>query len=173
MSKKRRFPKNWCNLPESEILESIEYLLQHYQEYKIKMDMGGKRVQIGNVSIVRSCRNKGEFYIVNYACFPCSERGVDRIERLFYACKEEYRRRERIREDKNEKIQFHICIWIVVFWCGCVMFKVMDEINSNKKAKEIDKAVKQYEKTLPYYNEYKQTQSQIASYRDSLWCASK
>jgi hypothetical protein len=40
-----------------------------------------------------------------------------------------------------------------------------------KKVKEeqiIDYKVKQYEQSLPNYNEYKQTQSQIANYRDSL-----
>ena len=44
---------------------------------------------------------------------------------------------------------------------------------SDWKTKQINKTVEQYEQSLPNYDEYKQTQSQIANYRDSLRHASK
>ena len=37
-----------------------------------------------------------------------------------------------------------------------------------EKEKRLDEKVKQYEKTLPNYDEYKSVQDKIANYRDSL-----
>ena len=42
------------------------------------------------------------------------------------------------------------------------------EVATDKKEQKIEEQVKQYEKTLPQYNEYLKTQQQIQNYRDSL-----
>ena len=40
--------------------------------------------------------------------------------------------------------------------------------SSIHEKRDIEKQVKKYEKTLPYYKEYQETQKQIQQYRDSL-----
>ena len=46
------------------------------------------------------------------------------------------------------------------------IFKTIDKERARQN--KIEKAVRSYEKTLPNYNEYLQTQKQIQNYRDSL-----
>ena len=51
---------------------------------------------------------------------------------------------------------------------GVIVPRELKEDKEKAKQTIIDDKVKQYEKTLPYYKEYLQTQEQIKQYRDSL-----
>ena len=79
-------------------------------------------------------------------------------------------------EEKRNKKYNRLGLGAVVVLFGLSAYMVFGVIvprelkEDKEKAKQtiIDDKVKQYEKTLPYYKEYLQTQEQIKQYRDSL-----
>ena len=56
----------------------------------------------------------------------------------------------------------------VYMWAGVIIPRERERAAEQTKQTVIDKKVKQYEQTLPYYQEYLQTKEQIIHYRDSL-----
>ena len=56
----------------------------------------------------------------------------------------------------------------VYMWAGVIIPRERNRAAEPAKQTVIDKKVKQYEQTLPYYQEYLQTKEQIIHYRDSL-----
>jgi hypothetical protein len=86
----------------------------------------------------------------------------------FDKCKQE------IKEQKQKQEKIKKFVGITAFFMplcvglGAIVGLLIGQVENSKREKRIDKQVKQYERTLPYYNEYKQTQEKIANYRDSL-----
>ena len=172
MAKKEKhvFPENWQNISDDEVIEHLQYLVEHYKEYKISVYR--EYVKIGDVLFHNfySCEPKNlvKYYDINF-----QKTYTDPNSKAFILCKEleeictdEFQKREIMRGVKKRKIVLYT--FFVVLVSGFVAldafaYKRKKEIDNRKK--EIDNRVKQYEQTLPGYLEQKQA---VANYRDSL-----
>jgi len=79
-------------------------------------------------------------------------------------------------KEKFFKRHYYGGLGAIAVFSGLTVYMVVGVIipRDREKAKEqakqiiIDKKVKEYQQTLPYYQEYLQTKEQIIHYRDSL-----
>ena len=189
MSKKTQheFPENWKNISEEEAIEHIKYLLEHYKEYDIRK-FGDDGIVINEIKIYPYNINLRHNCTFKYMHINLQNRYSDTdeiyklIQQLIKVCKVEIKKREQekaIAAAKNAKKQKrkHIvlgsisgALLVAIFAAAGYMiddiFKTIDKERARQN--KIENAVKQYEKTLPNYQEYKQTQQKIANYRDSL-----
>ena len=189
MSKKTQheFPENWKNISEEEAIEHIKYLLEHYKEYDIRK-FGDDGIVINeikiypyNINLRHNCTFK--FMHINLQkLYNDTDEIYKLIQQLIKVCKVEIEKREQekaITAAKNAKKQKRkkiiltavSCAFVIVALAGSVymvkdIFKTIDKERARQN--KIEKEVKKYEKTLPHYNEYLQTQKQIQNYRDSL-----
>ena len=164
MSKKRKFPENFVLLSKEKQIENIEYLLEHYKEYKIKY-IANNHIQIGNqIDIWEFYFTSIPAHAVNRARYSEKDKRNQLATKLFDCCIQEARRQNSIREQKYEKIK-DCAIWSLF---AAVIVTLVGVFYSARKQNKINKVVERYEQSLPNYNEYKQTQQKIASYRDSL-----
>ena len=172
MSKKRNFPLSWRGLSDKEMLENINYLLQHYKEYKITVQPNGN-VVIGNTFIgpLKTRFLRVPAYYINRAIVQ--ETGVlgDSIKKLIDVCKKEFLMREeaqkqqtiKMTQTRNSSSRERDAVHILL--CGiCALFLggLLRVGVHNYKLKKIDKQVEQ---SVSNYNE---AQTQMANYRDSL-----
>ncbi|MBQ3785369.1 MAG: hypothetical protein II843_03170, partial [Alphaproteobacteria bacterium] len=101
------------------------------------------------------------------------------IQQLIDVCNVEINKRETekaIKAAKKQKVKNIVlgsisgALLVAIFAATGYMiddiFKTIDKARARQN--KIEKEVKKYEKTLPHYNEYLQTQKQIQNYRDSL-----
>lgn len=161
MSKKRKFPENFVLLSKEKQIENIEYLLEHYKEYKVKI-IADNHIQIGNqVDIWRFYFTSIPAHAVNHARYIEKDKRNQLATKLFDCCAQEAQKRKKIQEEIINGISLYVL-------CGAVVAFIVLNSLSDRKTKKIDKAVEQYEQSLPNYDEYKQTQEKIANYRDSL-----
>ena len=181
---KRDLPLSWRGLSDKEILENIEYLLKHYKEYRITVLPNGD-ILVGTTFIgpLKTKALGAPAYYINCAIITGKELG-DCIKKLIDVCKKEFamrkeateRTEQRIENQKPTKIAqhknkpkmdwFHATVYSAygIFIAGTIIHLVVE----NHKAKKVNKQVEQYEQSLPNYDEYEQTKSQIINYRDSL-----
>ena len=171
MVKLRRFPDNWVHLSEQEQQEYIEYLLQHYMNYKVWM-LDDNHIRIGDDVDIRQFNFNidGKIistYVVNQATFSDKDPKTAMLKKLFESYKDPLNP-AKIEADKfvkNLKVfTYAFCISVPIMLCVGIGL----EVATDKKEQKIEEQVKQYEKTLPQYNEYLKTQQQIQNYRDSL-----
>jgi hypothetical protein len=185
------FPEDWSKLSSTAVIRNIDYLLNHTKEsVKCLQDDGSIVMTYDTIDNVRFGKNKkGCFFIgeafnwpeTYYYAHP-DDAVYEPLKQLFYKYKQEIETRKDLWKQMEQKInaekQRKRALWRDnhnVRIMSVVILAVLLFIGARQcqRQKEVNKAVKQYEKTLPYYNEYKQTQSQIANYRDSLWHAIK
>lgn len=189
MTKKTQheFPENWKNISEEEAIEHIKYLLEHYKEYDIRK-FGDDGIVINeikiypyNINLRHNCTFK--FMHINLQkLYNDTDEIYKLIQQLIKVCKVEIEKREQekaITAAKNAKKQkrknivlgsISGALLVAIFAAAGYMiddiFKTIDKERARQN--KIEKEVKKYEKTLPHYNEYLQTQKQIQNYRDSL-----
>jgi len=189
MSKKTQheFPENWKNISEEEAIEHIKYLLEHYKEYDIRK-FGDDGIVINeikiypyNINLRHNCTFK--FMHINLQkLYNDTDEIYKLIQQLISVCKVEIEKREKekaITAAKNAKKQKRknivlgsisgallVAIFAATGYMINDIFKTIDKERARQN--KIEKAVRSYEKTLPHYNEYLQTQKQIQNYRDSL-----
>jgi hypothetical protein len=170
MTKKEKhiFPENWQNISDDEVIEHLQYLVEHYSEYKISVYR--EYVKIGDVLFHNfySCEPKNlvKYYDINFQRLY-----TDPNSKAFILCKEleeictdEFQKRKIMRYAKKRKIALYtFCVVLISGFVALYAF-------TYKRKKEIDNMVKQYEQSLPGYLEQKQA---VANYRDSLQRASK
>jgi len=178
---KHIFPSDWSKISNEEAATHIKYLLEHYKEYKVESyGKDNENIEIDGIKFWPMFFNDRfgvKWFFVNmqksYSEFD--EKIYNLIQQLMDVCYEEAKiqaQNKKIKA-KRQKIMITSVIgsFVVIVFSGMV-YMVRDIQKTVKeyrdKQTKIEKAVKQYERTLPYYNEYKQTQQQIANYRDSL-----
>ena len=185
MSKKQehQFPENWKNISSEEAIKHIKYLLEHYQEYDM-CKFGDNGIVINEIyfyPVVISLRHGFTFKYMDInmqKVYGSTEDIYPMIQQLIDVCNVEINKRkteEAINAAKNAKKQkvknivlgsisgaLLVAIFVATGYMIDDIFKTID------KERAIEKEVKKYEKTLPHYNEYLQTQKQIQNYRDSL-----
>ena len=177
---KHIFPSDWSKISMGEAIYHVEYLLEHYKEYKVESyGKDNENIEIDGIRFWQISFNDigDKWFYVNmqksYSQFD--EKIYPLIQQLMDVCKVEAERQKHEKEIKAKRRKtrnvFIVGGVIVVTFAGMV-YMVRDIQKTVKeyrdKQTKIENAVKQYERTLPYYNEYKQTQQQIANYRDSL-----
>lgn len=175
------FPENWSKLSSKEAVDNINYFLNHNKAaVKRLQDDGSIVMTYDTIDNIRFGKDeKGYFFIGDafnwydtyYRAYP-DYAAYYPLKQLFDKCKEEVETKEYLFEQlkqkaKIEKRQKRKLLWgrykiPVMLVVLSIMFI---GIRQYQKQKEIDKKVKQYEKTLAGYQEYQQ---QIANYRDSL-----
>ena len=179
MSNEKHFLFDWSSLTDEEVIENIKYLQQHYKEYDIRKDGENciKIISKSSASIVHlskaSFQNKDIFVVNDKFYTPGNIYSL--LNDLFYDCKEEIETHEILqkvkkKKEKKDKRRYWwnsnrasvVCYGSSVLLGFVIAIAIVYEDN---KAKEIDKKVEQYEKTLPNYQEYKE---KVANYRDSL-----
>lgn len=189
MSKKQehQFPENWKNISSEEAIKHIEYLLEHYQEYDMRK-FGDNGIIINeiyfypsNISLQHGVTFK--YMIINMQKVYGSTKDIyPMIQQLIDVCHVEINKREKeeainaAKKAKKQKVKNIVlgsisgALLVAIFAATGYMindiFKTIDKEGARQN--KIEKEVKKYEKTLPHYNEYLQTQKQIQNYRDSL-----
>lgn len=189
MSKKQehQFPENWKNISSEEAIKHIEYLLEHYQEYDMSK-FGDNGIIINeiyfypsNISLQHGVTFK--YMIINMQKVYGSTKDIyPMIQQLIDVCHVEINKREKeeainaAKKAKKQKVKNIVlgsisgALLVAIFAATGYMindiFKTIDKEGARQN--KIEKEVKKYEKTLPHYNEYLQTQKQIQNYRDSL-----
>ena len=180
---KHEIPKDWLKITDKEAIKRLNYLLIHYKEYNIEKQ--GNSIIIDGMSISpRVIPTLGTYFAIGY---PVGVYWQDSpiyqlIEWLYNLCKTEAEKREQqakikaekaIKANKKKRIIFTVIssAFIIATIAGTVymindIFKIIDKERARQN--KIEKEVKKYEKTLPYYNEYLQTKQQIQNRRDSL-----
>lgn len=189
MSKKQehQFPENWKNISSEEAIKHIEYLLEHYQEYDMRK-FGDNGIIINeiyfyplNISLPHGVTFK--YMVINMQNVYGSTKDIyPMIQQLIDVCHVEINKREKeeainaAKKAKKQKVKNIVlgsisgALLVAIFAATGYMindiFKTIDKEGARQN--KIEKEVKKYEKTLPHYNEYLQTQKQIQNYRDSL-----
>ena len=178
---KHIFPSDWSKISMGEAIYHIEYLLEHYKEYKVESyGKDNENIEIDGIKfwpIFFNDRFGGKWFFVNmqksYSQFD--EKIYNLIKQLMDVCYEEAKiqaQNKKIKAKRQKIIITSVVAGFVIVTFAGMVYMVRDIQKTVKeyrdKQTKIENAVKQYEKTLPYYDEYKQTQSQIANYRDSL-----
>ena len=185
MSKKQehQFPENWKNISSEEAIKHIKYLLEHYQEYDMSK-FGDNGIVINEICfypVVIRLRHGVTFKYMGINMQKVYGRTEDiypMIQQLIDVCNVEINKRETEKAIKANKKKIKRIIFTVISFAFIIatiagtvymindIFKIIDKERARQN--KIEKEVKKYEKTLPHYNEYLQTQKQIQNYRDSL-----
>jgi len=179
---KHVFPENWKKISNEESVKQLESLLKHYKEYNIRQ-ISEDYIKIGDISIWKSSFGHpyNFYYAVNMQkVYDSRDKQFSLLEKLLDACKQEViiRQQEKEKKRKKDNIRFYVLILTIILFLSAVSAKLLKDIElqiqeKSKKEKIINDQVKQYEQSLPNYDEYKQTQEKIANYRDSLQRESK
>ncbi len=175
MSVKHIFPDDWSKISDKKAIEYLKYLLKNYKKYKISI-LGDRHFLIGNVDICKEektiLNNRFTVYTINKRSFTVDSEVGFYLSRLIYLCEQEQAEKA-IKANKKKRIIFTVIsfAFIIATIAGTVymindIFKIIDKERARQN--KIEKEVKKYEKTLPYYNEYLQTKQQIQNCRDSL-----
>ncbi|MFQ6696480.1 MAG: hypothetical protein ACLRFQ_04340 [Alphaproteobacteria bacterium] len=189
MSKKQehQFPENWKNISSEEAIKHIKYLLEHYQEYDM-CKFGDNGIVINGIyfyPVVINLRHGVTFkymYINMQKVYGRTEDIYPMIQQLIKVCKVEIEKREQekaitaAKNAKKQKVKNIVlgsisgALLVAIFVATGYMIDVISKTIDKERARQnkIEKEVKKYEKTLPHYNEYLQTQKQIQNYRDSI-----
>lgn len=189
MSKKTQheFPENWKNISSEEVIKHIKYLLEHYQEYDM-CKFGDNGIVINEIyfyPVVISLKHGVTFKYVDInmqKLYGSTEDIYPMIQQLIDVCNVEINKRKTeeainaAKKAKKQKVKNIVlgsisgALLVAIFAATGYMiddiFKTIDKERARQN--KIEKAVRSYEKTLPNYNEYLQTQKQIQNYRDSL-----
>ncbi len=176
------FQKNWKEISDEESIKQLEYLLEHYKEYNI-YNLSEDHIMIDDFSLWKSGFGSINYvyYVVNMQkVYSSLDKQFPLLEKLLDVCKQEAIIQQQAKQKKRKwkNIRFHVSILTIIFILGAASVKLLKEIEreiqeKTKKEKIINDQVKQYERTLPYYKEYKETQVLIQNYRDSLTRASR
>ena len=177
---KHIFPSDWSKISMGEAIYHIEYLLEHYKEYKVESyGKDNENIEIDGIRFWQvSFNDIGDkwFYVNMQKSYSQFDGKIyPLIQQLMDVCKAEAERQKHEKEIKAKRRKIRnvfIAGGIIIVTFAGMVYMVRDIQKTVKeyrdKQTKIENAVKQYERTLPYYDEYKQTQSQIANYRDSL-----
>lgn len=172
MSQKKNkhiFPDNWKKISDQEAIKHIEYLIEHYKEYEITRN-GIDYVKVGGIDICKGVLVEEAFFVKNKIYVQSDNRKICvLLDVLFKFCQQEAIKREQDRKLGKKDIIFlsGVAALFVFFVIMATKISEYGKKENIKKAK-IENMVKQYEQSLPYYNEYVLTQQQIQNYRDSL-----
>lgn len=181
---KHVFPDDWRKISDKEAIEHIEHLIKHCQEYEIKV-YGENFVTINNINFNlynTNLRNKYirrgfkySFYVVNHqkTYDSVADAGIYvLIKGLIDICKQasieqKAKTEKRVKVDTviGATVICGLFIWGMIFIADQLpnILKTMENLFKTNK---IENTAQQ--QSLPKDNEYKQTQSQIANYCDSL-----
>ena len=185
MSKKQehQFPENWKNISSEEAIKHIKYLLEHYQEYDMRK-FGDNGIVINEIYFYPLTISSTHGFTLKYMDINMqkvnggTEDIYPMIQQLIDVCNVEINKREteKAKKAKKQKVTNIVlgsisgALLVAIFSATGYMiddiFKTIDKARARQN--KIEKEVKKYEKTLPNYQEYKQTQQKIANYRDSL-----
>lgn len=189
MSKKQehQFPENWENVSDDEAIKHIKYLLEHYQEYDMRkfVDDGIVINEICFYPLAISLQHGVTFkhMVINMQkVYGSTEDIYPMIQQLIDVCNVEIDKRKTeevinaAKKAKKQKVKNIVlgyisgALLVAIFAATGYMIGYMIKTIDKERARQnkIEKEVKKYEKTLPHYNEYLQTQKQIQNYRDSL-----
>ena len=175
---KHEIPKDWSKISDKKAIEYLKYLLKNYKEYKITFGPYGY-ISVAGIRLKHNpngIKFGGNYtydapnFLVNNKIYDCF-RNKDiylLCNKLFYACKQEVEQQEKIEAEKQKKIERIIkiaCICAMIITVAIGGYKI---VKIEKRGRQIENKVKQYEKTLPYYKEYELTKQQLQNYRDSL-----
>ncbi len=176
---KQEIPKDWLKITDEEAIKRLNYLLIHYKEYNIEKQ--GDSIIIDGMSIsLRVIPTLGTYFAIGYpvGVYWPSSPAYQLIEWLYNLCKTEAEKREQQAKIKAEKADrkgtiiniVGCCFTVIVLVAGTYAIVKLVNMGKQERAKQIkiENEIKNYEKTLPYYNEYLQTKQQIQNYRDSL-----
>ena len=181
MIEKRSFPTNWSNLTDEQVSANINYLVEHYKDYEIKR-VSKNSILIENVCLTKAIFQKKHVFYVNSKFYQCGNypygQMYGNLRQLFDICEQEIEIRNALQKVKKKRTRRHNReIWwnnhgleFVGYTISviCVLGIMGVAVYYYEKEKRLDEKVKQYEKTLPNYDEYKSVQDKIANYRDSL-----
>lgn len=169
-----QFPENWKNVSSEEAIKHIKYLLEHYQEYDMRK-FGDNGIVINEIYffplVIRF-----EYMDINWQkVYDSTEDIYPMIQQLIDVCNVEINKRKTeevinaAKKAKKQKVK-NIVLGSISGALLVAIFAATVKIIDKERARQnkIEKEVKKYEKTLPHYNEYLQTQKQIQNYRDSL-----
>lgn len=173
MTQQHKFPSDWSKISNKEAVKHIKYLLEHYKEYSISIyGRNDDKIEINGISFWPMVFID---YVDNY--FIVDKRKsyniIDDthlyhlIEQLMDVCKAEAKRRK-TKERKNlinDWFEDNAPFLYISSLIGLAVCFFLTFYNEAEKQAKIENAVKQYEQTLPGYQEYQQ---KIANYRDSL-----
>lgn len=176
----RQFPENWKNISSEEAIKHIKYLLEHYQEYDMRK-FGDNGIVINEIyffPVVISLQHGATFKYMDInwqKVYDSTEDIYPMIQQLIDVCNVEINKRKTeevinaAKKAKKQKVKNIVLgsisgVLLVAIFAATV--KIIDKEHARQN--KIEKEVKKYEKTLPHYNEYLQTQKQIQNYRDSL-----
>ena len=166
---KHVFPDDWKKISDQEAIKHIEYLIEHYKEYEITRN-GIDYVKVGSIDICKGVLVEEAFFIKNKMYVHSdNEKICVLLDILFKFCQQEAIKREQDRKLSKKDIAFLSAVAVLSVFLIIVAIGIREyaEKENIKKAK-IENMVKQYERSLPNYNEYVLTQQQIQNYRDSL-----
>lgn len=174
MKTQHEFPEDWRKISNEEAISHIKYLLEHYKEYNI--EKYGSRLTINGIIIAPMNIYDYKMFLVAKKVYGSTEDIYPMIQQLIDVCNVEINKRKAekaIKANKKKRIIFTVIssAFIIAAIAGTVymihdIFKIIDKERARQN--KIEKEVKKYEKTLPYYNEYLQTKQQIQNRRDSL-----
>lgn len=175
-----QFPENWENVSDDEAIKHIKYLLEHYQEYDMRK-FGDNGIVINEIYFFPLDISLSHCVTFKYMCinwqkvYDSTEDIYPMIQQLIDVCNVEINKRKTeevinaAKKAKKEKIQKNIVITVLfALLCAgvvCISAEIRKDMIKQAKIKE---ETRRYQKTLPHYNEYLQTQKQIQNYRDSL-----
>ena len=189
MSRKlqHKFPEDWKNISQEEAIEHIKYLLEHYKEYDM-YDFGKDGIVINEIGfwpVNINLRHGVTFKYIHVnmqKIYSDTDDIYKLIQQLISVCKVEIEKQEQekainaAKKAKKQKVKNIVlgsisgALLVAIFAATGYMiddiFKTIDKERARQN--KIENAVRSYEKTLPNYQEYKQTQLKIANYRDSL-----
>lgn len=178
MAEKRSFSDDWSRLTDEEVDKNIRYMLDYYKykEYEI-VRKDKNTISVGDICLSKAKFQKQDMFCVNQKFYPRGDI-YNLLDRLYDACAREidYRKAFAKFQKRQDKRERRFYWWqnkktAVIFYGVTVL--IMSAlfgfaVREQKKLEEIDNKVKEYEKSLPNYKEYQQTQQKIANYRDSL-----
>lgn len=176
MSEKQehQFPENWKNISSEEAIKHVKYLLEHYQEYDMRK-FGDNGIVINEIYFL-SLDIRFKYMDINWQkVYDSTEDIYPMIQQLIDVCNVEINKRKTeevinaAKKAKKQKVK-NIVLGSISGALLVAIFATTVKIIDKERARQnkIEKEVKKYEKTLPHYNEYLQTQKQIQNYRDSL-----
>lgn len=172
MSVKRAFPDDWSKLSEEHIYDNIAYLLRNYKKYKIKFINKNALLLDDNIRIYRADVEMGgvlyNLYTINKKTYDRNDADASNgflLSQLFKECEFEAKPFKERAAFWWKDAKFILLYGSVVTMAALSFIWLASSIHEKR---DIEKQVKKYEKTLPYYKEYQETQKQIQQYRDSL-----
>lgn len=160
IKEKHLFPKDWLKLSDKQVIEQLQYLLDHYKEYKISK-LNDDVIEIAGISFFK-------FHIGdNNSTLDCYYINHQKLysmatEEVFNLCEKLFNIGQQATKNKIDKRKFMNVSGMVGIIVASLIFGFVCGKKACNKDTKIEKHVEKYDN----YNKYKQIQSQIINYCD-------